>query len=116
MKIIMCLLFHRFVPWTGEYNYLDIIRDGGCWSWYGQQGGAQQLSLASGCADTVGSPVHEFMHAIGTTQDIQFLYKSFVFEIGHSSVIIIHINVLKGTCMSKVGLTEINMSPLIGKT
>ena len=64
--ILKTLTIFRIVPWNGEADYIDIVRDDGCWSWVGKQGGRQELSLDSGCAWSVGTPVHEFMHAIGT--------------------------------------------------
>ena len=49
----------------GGGRTMEIIRDGGCWSYLGKQGGKQELSLANGCANLIGIPVHELMHAIG---------------------------------------------------
>ena len=57
----------HFVPRTRESDYLIISSERtGCWSSVGRIGGAQQLNLQSpGCLTTVGTPVHEFMHAVG---------------------------------------------------
>lgn len=57
----------RFVPRTRETDYLIILSDrSGCWSSVGRIGGAQKLNLQSpACLTTVGTPVHEFMHAVG---------------------------------------------------
>ena len=57
---------------SGGMDYLDIIRDGGCWSWVGKRGGRQELSLEGTCAWYVGIPIHEFMHAIGTRKILYF--------------------------------------------
>ena len=57
--------FHRFVPRTIENDYIKIFRDGGCYSHLGKKFGEQDLSLAVGCLYSVGTPIHEFMHAIG---------------------------------------------------
>jgi len=65
----------RFVERTTEEDYIHIIHVHenpnyhGCWSMLGKQGGKQELSLWSngnwGCAFSPGTPIHEFMHAIG---------------------------------------------------
>ena len=65
----------RFVERSTENDYLHIIhvhpnpKKRGCWSYLGKLGGKQELSLGrktrSGCADKIGTPIHEFMHAIG---------------------------------------------------
>ena len=56
---------YRIIPRTTERDYIFIDRGTGCSSQVGKQGGSQRLSLKSGCADSVGIPTHEFMHAIG---------------------------------------------------
>ena len=38
----------------------------GCYSHIGRIGGKQDLSLGDGCARNVGTPLHEFMHALGS--------------------------------------------------
>ena len=55
----------RFVPRKNEDDYINVVRDSGCWSYLGKAFGEQKLSLDSGCLSTVGTPIHEFMHAIG---------------------------------------------------
>jgi len=55
----------RIIPRTTEKDYVGVYRGTGCHSQLGKRGGKQPLSLAKGCASTVGTPVHEFMHAIG---------------------------------------------------
>jgi len=54
----------EFVARTNENNYIEIIKDGGCWSYVGMIGGKQQVSLANGCVYKYIA-IHEFMHAIG---------------------------------------------------
>ena len=47
-------------------DYISIFRGRGCYSMVGcQRRGKQNLSLGNGCATTVGTPVHEMMHAMG---------------------------------------------------
>ncbi|XP_067950796.1 uncharacterized protein [Watersipora subatra] len=57
----------NLVPRTSEENYIEVIRDGGCYSsigWiYWDQ--PNRLSLARGCASAKNIPIHEFMHALG---------------------------------------------------
>merc|ERR1712018_109725 len=64
----------RFIERTTEENYIAILHDvttepnesqGGCWSKLGMRGGRQLLSLDNGCVGDVGTPIHEFMHALG---------------------------------------------------
>ena len=61
-------MIFRLVPWSGETNYIDIVKIGdGCSSWVGMTGGRQVITLGEYCAYRVGIPIHEVMHAIGTT-------------------------------------------------
>ncbi|CAG0891182.1 unnamed protein product [Cyprideis torosa] len=55
----------RFVERTTQYDYINIKKDSGCWSYVGRIGGAQDLSLGRGCLYDTGTPIHELMHAIG---------------------------------------------------
>ncbi|KAJ8004409.1 hypothetical protein DPEC_G00135410 [Dallia pectoralis] len=55
----------RFVPRTHERDYLDIQPQSGCWSYLGQRGGRQTLSLQSPDCMWSGVATHEFMHALG---------------------------------------------------
>ena len=69
-KFNLTNVFKRFVPRTTEEDYIHIISDSGCWSNVGKVGGKQSISLKAysdggGCASQVGTPIHEFMHAIG---------------------------------------------------
>ncbi|EDO36339.1 predicted protein [Nematostella vectensis] len=54
----------KFVRRTSEKDYINIFQGSGCWSYVGRQGGAQNLSLASGCWQR-GTVAHEFGHAMG---------------------------------------------------
>ena len=65
--------FYRFVPRTVENDYIKIFRDGGCYSHLGKKFGEQDLSLAVACLYSVGTPIHEFMHAIGIHSNSQTL-------------------------------------------
>ncbi|CAG0899668.1 unnamed protein product [Cyprideis torosa] len=57
----------RFVPRFLQLHYLSIKKLDGCWSYVGKNffPGPQDLSLGLGCLTTLGTPVHELMHAIG---------------------------------------------------
>jgi len=55
----------RIVPWHWEDDYIVINRSGKCRSAIGKIGGRQTISLDWGCAYNVGTPIHEFMHALG---------------------------------------------------
>jgi len=55
----------KMVPRTSESNYIYIYPKGGCSSFVGRQGnGYQIVSLTNGCF-SVGTVLHEFMHAAG---------------------------------------------------
>jgi len=55
----------RMIERTNQADYVEIYKGSGCSSNVGKVGGKQQLSLASGCLYDIGTPFHEFMHAIG---------------------------------------------------
>ncbi|RVE58063.1 hypothetical protein OJAV_G00205670 [Oryzias javanicus] len=55
----------KFVPRTHEANFLDIQPRYGCWSFLGQTGGSQTLSLQTPGCMWSGIAAHEFMHALG---------------------------------------------------
>lgn len=62
------LLFFRFRrKKKDDADYITIVNTRtGCWSSVGKTSGEQFLNLQSpGCLSTLGTPVHEFMHAIG---------------------------------------------------
>ena len=66
-KLLLCHNINcRMVKRTNEADYVNVIKDGGCYSYVGRIGGSQKLSLDRGCLYSVGTAVHEFMHAIGT--------------------------------------------------
>ena len=50
---------------TEERDYIQIVRGDFCQSMVGKLGGRQDLMLGHGCAIDVGTPIHEFMHALG---------------------------------------------------
>ena len=55
----------RFVPRKGEYDFISVENQGGCFSSLGKQGGGQVLSLnKQGCL-YYGVVQHEFLHALG---------------------------------------------------
>ncbi|XP_075560238.1 astacin-like metalloprotease toxin 5 isoform X2 [Dermacentor variabilis] len=54
----------RFVARRRHQNYLYIMRGDGCTSFVGRQGGAQEVSLGTGCLYRA-TIVHELMHAVG---------------------------------------------------
>ncbi|MDN5935492.1 MAG: M12 family metallopeptidase, partial [Nitrosospira sp.] len=54
----------RFIPRTGEQNFVTFRPGEGCSSWVGMRGiGQQFVTLASGC--NKGSTIHEIGHAVG---------------------------------------------------
>ncbi|KAL0985678.1 hypothetical protein UPYG_G00160390 [Umbra pygmaea] len=55
----------RFVPRTHQRDYLDIQPQSGCWSYLGQRGGRQTLSLQSPDCMWSGVTSHQLMHALG---------------------------------------------------
>ncbi|XP_062312173.1 high choriolytic enzyme 1 [Osmerus eperlanus] len=55
----------KFVPRTHQQSYVDIQSRFGCWSYLGQTGGSQLLSLQSPFCMWSGVASHELMHALG---------------------------------------------------
>uniref|UniRef100_A0A8C4QPQ7 Metalloendopeptidase n=1 Tax=Eptatretus burgeri TaxID=7764 RepID=A0A8C4QPQ7_EPTBU len=53
-----------FVPWTGEQDYLSVVKAYGCWSYVGKQRGPQTLSIGYGC-DDISIVEHELLHLLG---------------------------------------------------
>lgn len=60
-EIRTCL---RFVERTDEDNYINFIRDGGCYSYVGMIGNGQPISIGFGC-EWLDIVAHEIGHAIG---------------------------------------------------
>jgi len=54
----------RVEPRTTQTNYVSIQKYSGCSSYVGMIGGAQRMSLVSGCFRK-GTIIHEFLHAMG---------------------------------------------------
>lgn len=54
----------KFVPRTGESNYLVLVNEPGCWSYVGRMAAPQKLSLGTGCKSP-GTAAHELGHAAG---------------------------------------------------
>jgi len=57
-----CIKFRKRI--SSDTSYISMIKGGGCWSYIGRTGSAQQLSIGSGC-QYKGIVIHEFMHALG---------------------------------------------------
>lgn len=55
----------RFVERTTEVDFVEIVSDGGCWSWLGRLGGMQELSMDIDGCFWDGTGVHEAIHALG---------------------------------------------------
>jgi Astacin (Peptidase family M12A) len=53
----------RWVARTTQRNYVRFVSGGGCSSYVGVIGGAQSITLASGCG--YGATLHEMGHAVG---------------------------------------------------
>ncbi|XP_060923469.1 uncharacterized protein LOC132997930 [Limanda limanda] len=54
----------RFVPQNGQNDHVNIVKQAGCWSYVGQTGGSQQVSLGDGCLSD-GIIQHELLHVLG---------------------------------------------------
>jgi len=54
----------KFVERTTQHDYIYIQKNSGCHSKIGRQGGAQELSLGTGC-EGKGTMMHELNHALG---------------------------------------------------
>ncbi|XP_076817932.1 uncharacterized protein LOC143463339 isoform X2 [Clavelina lepadiformis] len=55
----------RFIEYSGQQDYLNIVGTGGCSSYVGRVGGGQQVSIGQNCDINQGTILHEFMHALG---------------------------------------------------
>ncbi|EDO44621.1 predicted protein, partial [Nematostella vectensis] len=58
----------EFVPRTNEENYIQFVKEDGCWSYKGMQGGMQKVSIGDGCND-VSIIIHELLHALGVAHE-----------------------------------------------
>jgi len=55
----------KYIPWTNQKDYVQLkYEQTGCWSRLGRTGGEQPIVLDMGCW-SVGTVVHEMLHAIG---------------------------------------------------
>jgi len=54
----------EFVERNGESDYVEFVKEGGCWSYVGRIGGKQKVSLDNGCVYKY-IVIHELMHAVG---------------------------------------------------
>jgi len=54
----------EIVPRTNERDYVEFIKNGGCYSYWGRTGGKQPVSLDRGCVHKY-IVIHELMHAAG---------------------------------------------------
>lgn len=55
----------KFKQRTNEKDYVEIISDGGCYSYLGRTGNRQYLSLQKNECFSIGTVIHEFIHALG---------------------------------------------------
>ena len=54
----------RWVPRSDQGDYVEFVNEGGCWSYVGRVGGAQQVSLGwDGCG--IFATLHELGHVVG---------------------------------------------------
>ncbi|XP_074516016.1 hatching enzyme 1.2-like [Sebastes fasciatus] len=54
-----------FVMKTWQWDYLDFFPGSGCWSFLGQTGGRQLISLEQGSCVYKGTVQHEALHSLG---------------------------------------------------
>ncbi|CAH1773098.1 unnamed protein product [Owenia fusiformis] len=62
-KTLRCI---KFQERTVQRNYINFVKDDGCFSEIGMKGLDQELSLGTGC-NQVGTMMHEILHAIGVS-------------------------------------------------
>ena len=78
-----CVKFRQGQDASG--NYVEVFKDGGCYSLLGRGGrGRQPLSLSNGCIQQ-GVIVHEFMHALGFHHEQVGLLKT-QFQVNPSTI------------------------------
>ncbi|CAG9807550.1 unnamed protein product [Chironomus riparius] len=56
----------KLVPHSSEKDFIIFNNDvSGCWSKVGRGGGSQTINLQSQCFKTIGTIIHEILHAVG---------------------------------------------------
>nr|XP_008103838.1 PREDICTED: astacin-like metalloendopeptidase [Anolis carolinensis] len=65
MQEFVTLTCIRFINYTSEYDYINIIPGNTCWSYFGKIGGRQHLGLAKHGCVYKGLIQHELNHALG---------------------------------------------------
>lgn len=81
----------RFVPHTGQTNYISIVKGEGCWSNVGQIGGSQQLSLGKGCIYN-GIIQHELIHSLGFWHEQSRTDRDIYVKINYENILDVHVN------------------------
>ncbi|ODN00313.1 Zinc metalloproteinase nas-7 [Orchesella cincta] len=64
-KVLPCVKFGILTSKPSSGDYINIQKGTGCWSGIGKKGGAQNMSLASPGCMSVGTIMHEMIHALG---------------------------------------------------
>jgi hypothetical protein len=55
----------RFIGRTNEKDYVEFSSGGACYSYLGRIGGKQYISLAKKLCFSIGTVIHEIIHALG---------------------------------------------------
>jgi hypothetical protein len=69
MGLIEAVTAVRFVPRSGQEDYVRFRNSDGCSSWVGRDGGRQNVNLSVRCG--TGAVVHEILHALGLLHEHQ---------------------------------------------